>query len=437
MKAPPIRVRAANDAPVSESGTFVLYWMIAARRARDNFALDRAIDWARELGKPLLVFEPLRIGHRWASERHHQFVIDGMEDNAAAFSRSPVSYYPYVEPEDGAGKGLLESLAAKAAVIVTDEWPCFFLPKMVAAAAKKVKVRLEQVDSNGLLPLHAPDRLFVFAHSFRTYLRKNLEKYPEQPKQKPLARLDLPRLNELPAAVTKRWPLYNGEFPAIGGVRRVSTKGGSAAAEQTLKTFLRDGPEHSGLSPYLHYGHISAHHVARAAEGREKFLDELITWREIGFNFCLKRRDYDRYTSLPDWAQQTLDDHRDDPRLHLYSFEQFERAETHDRLWNAAQRELLEEGGIQNYLRMLWGKKILEWSETPEKALATMIELNNKYALDGRDPNSYSGIFWVLGRYDRPWPERKVFGKVRSMSSERTEKKLDLGDYLARYGDPR
>ena len=253
------------------------------------------------------------------------------------------------------------------------------------------------------------------------------------------------------------------------------TPGGPRAAERTLRRFLderltryateRNQPEveaASGLSAYLHFGHVSVHQVFEARDdprvldvdaawppraavsGRaggacrprpQSFLDELITWREVGFNMCHHRPDdYDKYSSLPAWAQATLSAHAGDPRPHAYTPEQFEAAETHDPLWNAAQTQLAREGRIHNYLRMLWGKKILEWSASPEQALATMIELNNKYALDGRDPNSYSGIFWVLGRYDRPWgPEREIFGTVRYMSSENTARKVRVKDYMRRY----
>jgi deoxyribodipyrimidine photo-lyase len=171
--------------------------------------------------------------------------------------------------------------------------------------------------------------------------------------------------------------------------------------------------------------------VSAAAEG---FLDELITWRELGYNLTSKRDDYDLYESLPSWALQSLELHESDDREFVYGLDAFERADTHDPLWNAAQRQLITEGRIHNYLRMLWGKKILEWSETPRDALAAMIELNNKYALDGRNPNSYSGIFWVLGRYDRPWhPEREIYGVVRYMSSENTARKMRVKDYVRKF----
>jgi deoxyribodipyrimidine photo-lyase len=170
------------------------------------------------------------------------------------------------------------------------------------------------------------------------------------------------------------------------------------------------------------------------SESAEGFLDQLVTWRELGFNMCWQRDDYEDYESLPDWALKTLGEHSGDPRPHLYTVKELESAETHDPLWNAAQVQLVREGRIHNYLRMLWGKKILEWSESPLMALEAMIELNNKFAVDGRDPNSTSGIFWILGRYDRAWgPERPIFGKVRYMSSENTARKLRVEEYVRRY----
>jgi deoxyribodipyrimidine photo-lyase len=173
------------------------------------------------------------------------------------------------------------------------------------------------------------------------------------------------------------------------------------------------------------------------SEPAESFLDELITWRELGYNFCWQRDDYDQYESLPDWARKTLEEHTSDERPHVYSLEEFETAQTHDELWNAAQTQLVSEGRMHNYLRMLWGKKILHWSASPREALRIMIQLNNKYAIDGRNPNSYSGIFWVLGRYDRAWgPERSIFGKIRYMTSENTARKFKVKNYILKYSQP-
>ncbi len=483
---PPLRIQAVNAAPVRPGGEFVLYWMIAARRPEWNFGLERAVEWAAELGKPLLVLEALRAGYPWASDRLHRFALDGMARNAAVFARRAVAYHPYVEPAAGAGRGLLAALAARAAVVVTDEFPCFFLPRMVAAAGAQLAVRLEQVDSNGLLPLRAADQIFPTAYAFRRFLQKNLLAHlGAAPQADPLARRPLPRLAALPAAIAKRWPaaspdLLGGGAAALAAlpidhtVPPVATRGGQEAARRALTRFVRERlagyaegrniPDQewaSGLSPYLHWGHIAAHEVFAAiarqeewapdrvapratgsrsgwwgmSESAEAFLDQAITWRELGFNMTARRSDYDRLKSLPDWARATLTRHARDPRPHLYTRAELAAAATHDPLWNAAQRELLATGRIHNYLRMLWGKKILEWSRSPAAALATMIELNDRYAVDGRDPNSYTGICWVLGRYDRPWgPERAIFGTVRYMTSENTARKLAVKKYLARYG---
>lgn len=457
---PEIRIDACNDAPARPDGDYVLYWMIAARRAGWNFGLQRAVDRALEFRKPLVVLEPLNCDYRWASDRFHRFIVDGMEINARDFQKTRAFYYPYVEPAPGAGKGLLAALARRACVVVTDDYPCFMLPKLVAAAAGKVGVRLEKVDSNGLLPLRAAERVFPTAFSFRRFLAKHLGPHLEQPPEAdPLKRLRSARLRSLPREITKKWPpaafpLDLSRLPLDHGVGAVATRGGSAEARRALDQFVRrrlrayaeqrNEPERdgtSGLSPYLHFGHLSAHEVhARLGRRRDakEFLDQLITWRELGYNMSSKRPDYDRYESLPAWARKTLEEHAGDARPVVYTPAQFESGETHDPLWNAAQMQLVREGRLHNYLRMLWGKKILQWSPTPREALDLMIELNNKYALDGRDPNSYSGIFWVLGRYDRAWgPERPIFGKIRYMTSENTARKVRVKNYVARYAPSR
>jgi deoxyribodipyrimidine photo-lyase len=482
---PTIRIRLLNDAPVNNTGRYVLYWMIACRRSTWNFGLQHAGEWARKLNKPLVILEPLRCDYRWASDRLHGFILDGMADNAQRFAAAPALYHPYVEPERDAGKGLLVELSREAGLVVTDEFPVFMMPHMVRAAVRQLSVRLEQVDSNGLLPLRAAEQVFTSAYSFRRFLQKQLHPHLQAfPKPDPLGDLMLPHLEELPREITRRWPaatvkLLAGDRAALAAlpidhaVSTVPTKGSTTAAEVLLEQFItsrmaryheaRNLPEAdatSGLSPYLHFGHLAAHQIFDCvmsdeqwspaepagkptgsrtgwwgvSEGAEAFLDQLITWRELGFNMCSKWEHFDQYQSLPDWARQTLAQHANDPRPYVYRLEEFAAGETHDPLWNAAQMQLVREGRIHNYLRMLWGKKILEWSRTPQEALTTMIELNNKYALDGRDPNSYSGIFWILGRYDRPWgPERRIFGKVRYMSSQNTARKLPVQDYINWY----
>ena len=490
MPVPPVRLRALNDAPVRPGRALVLYWMTSFRRLHANFALDRALEHATELKRPLLILEALRVGYPFASDRLHTFVLQGMAGHRAALEDGPVAYLPYVEPTPGAGSGLLEALAREACVVVGDDWPCFFVPAMQAAAAARLDVRLEVVDGNGLYPMRATSRVFTTAHSFRAHLQKDLPRHLEvQPAAAPLSRVRLPRLAALPRGVAARWPAATAaelarpaalcaRLPIDHRVPAVGRVGGEAAARERLEHFVdalladygeaRNLPEVDGtsaLSPALHFGHLSSHQVlaalarregwdpgrlsrarggARAgwwgmAPGTEAFLDQLVTWRELAFNAASHRpQDFTRYESLPAWARATLEAHQGDPRPHRYTLEELEQARTHDPLWNATQRQLTRDGWFHNYLRMLWGKKILEWSDSPRQALRTMERLMGRYSLDGRDPVSWSGYLWVLGRYDRAWgPERPIFGKVRYMSSLNTARKIPVKRFLERYGPER
>jgi len=369
-------------------------------------------------------------------------------------------------------------------VVILDEQPI----RLSGMPAEETDwpVRAEAVDGCGLLPIRATDQVFPTAFAFRRFLQRTIRDHLlEWPAAEPLAEVRFPRFNGLAEEIQRRWPpacpeLLQAQAEAIGRLpidHRVSSSpmvGGRQAALGRWKRFLTeqlarypaernhpDADSTSGISPYLHYGHISVHEMFFAlaqqeswtpdrlsrkpsgqrqgfwgmSEAAEAFLDQLVTWREVGFNFCTHRSDYDQYDSLPAWAKQTLANHRRDKRDYVYDLEEFAQARTHDPIWNAAQRQLVLEGRLHNYLRMLWGKKILEWTAGPTEALEIMIELNNRYGLDGQDPNSYTGIFWILGRYDRPWgPERPVFGTVRYMSSENTARKVRLRRYLERYG---
>jgi len=498
---PTNRIRSLNERPVNPSGGYVLYWMTSYRRTRRNFALQRAVERALELGVGVVVLEALRCDYPWASDRFHQFIIDGMADNAAALAgRRGIAYLPYVEQSIGQGRGLLGKLADRACVVVTDDYSNFFIPRMLEVAAGRVGVRLEAVDSNGLAPVHGTDKDYPSAYTFRRYLQKNLPAFlSDVPVDDPVAALADMSVPDIPSDVLEQWPRADvaaggggidlSRIPIDHDIGPTGLSGGQRAAESRLDAFLRhrlsryaderNQPEEevaSGLSPWLHFGHISTHTILdrllvheqrgqgiddaaresggwisdleeRPTDGKrsgwwgmsasaEAFLDQLVTWRELGFNMAVNRPDFREYDSLPEWARQTLAEHVDDPRPHVYSLQQFDAAETHDELWNAAQRQLRREGVIHNYLRMLWGKKILEWTWTPHEAADVMIELNNRYALDGRDPNSYSGIYWCLGRYDRPWgPERPIFGKIRYMTSKNTARKVRVGEYLERYSE--
>jgi len=484
LSVPADRITVCNDGSVRRDRSYVLYWMTASRRLGWNFSLQRAVEWAAELNQPLVILEALRCDYPWASDRLHRFALEGMADNAKRASAASVLYFSYVEAAPGEGRGLLAALGNSAGVVVTDDYPTFFIPRMVETAAARLSVRLEKVDSNGLMPMRRPGQAFKTAHAFRRFLQKTLpDQFDALPEPDPLGVAELVKLEALPKPITDRWPDATATLKSDLGkllsslsidhtVSPGAAPGGGAAAESVLRRFLDtrlgdysdrnhpDRPVSSDLSAYLHFGHVSSQRIFAEIASRESwdidalsptangarsgwwgmsssaesFLDQLVTWRELSFNACVYLEDYDRYASLPEWARATLDAHASDPRPYLYTPGELEEASTHDHIWNAAQTQLVREGRLHNYLRMLWGKKILEWSATPEYAAETMIELNNKYALDGRDPNSYSGIFWCLGRYDRAWgPERPIFGKIRYMSSENTARKLRLSEYLKRY----
>jgi deoxyribodipyrimidine photo-lyase len=489
VRVPETRIRALNDAEPADDGEWVLYWMVAARRTRCNPSLEHAVERANALGLPLVIFEPLRIGYRWASDRHHRFILDGMRDTHARCAEADVRYIPWVEPRAGDGKGLLARLAERAALVITDDWPCFFVPRMQQAAADALSVPLVAVDSNGLLPLSATDRTYTTAASFRRHIQKTILPHLQyRPADDPLTGVDHPMdgTAPLPDGWLADWPsafdpATHTDDDAIDtvlaaldidhAVRPTGLRGGSVAGEAMLERFLeerlanypeRNHPDVDGasrLSPYLHYGHVGAADVFWRVlddadwtpddtgpvngsrgwwglpEAHEAFADEIVTWRELGHVFAHHAPDtYDSIDSIPDWAKKTLDAHADDPR-ELVPFEDLERAASPDPIWNAAQRQLLEAGVIHNYLRMLWGKKVLQWAEDPQTAFEWLTELNNKYALDGRDPNSASGIAWVFGRHDRAWgPERPIFGKVRYMTSDSTKRKLKLSDWLDQWG---
>ncbi len=486
MTVPAERIRAANAAPVRPERELVLYWTAAARRVRFNPALERAVTLARDLSRPLVVVEALRCDEPHASDRLHAFALQGMAETARRLA-GRATYHPHVERERGAGEGLVEAIAARACAVVADDFPMPEVARDLERAARATDVRVEAVDGSCLVPFRLAGKDFPSAYAYRRHLQRTLPRFLEAlPAPDPIARARLPRLAALPAAIARRWPAADpadlarperlvARLPIDHGVAPVEARGGSAAAEVRLRRFVErglaryaddraspDADATSGLSPWLHFGHLSAFEVARAvleregwaphllaprpdgrragwwglSSGAEAFLDQLVTWRELGFVTAAHRPDHRAYGSLPAWARATLDRHARDRRAARYARAGLEAARTHDPLWNAAQRALAGEGVLHNALRMIWGKRILEWTRSPEEALETMLHLNDRWALDGRDPNSVSGIAWCLGRYDRPWgPERPVFGTVRYMSSVRTAKKVALAGWLARWGD--
>jgi deoxyribodipyrimidine photo-lyase len=396
-----------------------------------------------------------------------------------------VTYVPFVESEIGHGKGLIYALAQHACGIISDEFPVFIIREHNERVANKITIPFITIDSNGIIPLGITDKDPYSAYLFRKVMQKHLvEALRFPPVKQPLLDLEDWGQFNLPVGFNDRYVFdqrqldrmdeFVSSLPINHEVAKVNRVGTRAEALERMNHFVefklarydedRNHPDQqggSGLSPWLHFGKISSFEIVERVFSKqplnwriedsepnggknsgffrghsyvESFLDELITWREVGFQFAHHRSDYDRFDSLPDWAKKTMIEHDQDPREYVYSLEELAQSKTHDPIWNAAQTELRSQGVMHNYLRMLWGKKIIEWTGSHEQALDVLIELNNRYALDGRDPNSYSGIFWCLGRFDRAWQERTIFGKLRYMSSNSTSKKIKLKQYLQTYG---
>ncbi|WP_440998452.1 hypothetical protein [Fodinibius sp. SL11] len=479
------RVFKRNEKEPNADGDYVLYWMQINRRFQYNYALEYAVGWANKLGKPLLIYEGLKSDYPWASDRFHHFLMEGMEEHLQIAQEKDLNYHSYIEDESGAGSGLFYELADNACAIISDEFPVYIIRDHNEKVSPKLEVPYITVDSNGIIPLGLTEKAPYNAYFFRKIMQRNfVDCFTHPPRKNPLADLENKSKVELKDNFLKKYPpadeklnnrkSFISSLPINHQVGKISLQGTRQAALGKLGQFIQHGlwkyednrndPDinaTSGLSPWLHFGKISEYEIVDAVldhqpEGWDldnitfnkgstggffngdpnvdAFLDEVITWREVGFHFAHHESEYDQYDSLPDWALKTLEKHKDDPREYVYELEEFAGSQTHDEIWNAAQTQLREEGIMHNYLRMLWGKKVLEWTPNPETALAYLIELNNRYAIDGRDPNSYSGIFWIFGRFDRAWQERPIYGKVRYMTSDSTRKKLKLNKYLERYG---
>ncbi|HEX2833743.1 MAG TPA: deoxyribodipyrimidine photolyase [Thermoanaerobaculia bacterium] len=434
----------------NRGGRYILYWAQSARRLRNNLALEYAIHCANELQLPVVVYESIRPDYPFANDRIHSFVLEGVRQNRIDAGTRGLHYHFFLPKTASEARGVVSTLAAEARRVVTDEYPTSIIATQTKRFLARSAVAVHLVDGNGILPmrvfgkeLYSARFLRDRAHALFRDLWPALEE--REPKKRFRGELALPS--------------YGGENPrrAAGecaidhAIAPVPAIGGRDAALARFETFRRDGlrgyahernkaTKHlSGLSPYLHFGHVGIHEIAERVlqsdapdEDVDSFLEEAIIRRELSFNFCFYQSRFDSLDALPSWAKQTLDKHRRDRRHPSYAYEELRDAQTHDDVWNLAQRQLLATGTMHGYLRMLWGKKIIEWSDTPEAALETMLRLHDIYAIDGRDPNTYAGVQWCFGKHDRPWaPERPIFGTIRWMSSEQTAKKVRLKEIEA------
>lgn len=446
------RIVNLNSRPVREDGHCVIYWMQKSHRAVDNLSLKFAIDRANDLGKPLLVYFGLYDKYPLASLRMFLFMLQGLKEVAQMLSERGIGF---VVRRELPAEGIVRvSDELKACMVVVDEDYLNVGRSWREAAASQLEARLVQVDADTIVPARAIGKEEWAAYTIRPKIQKALPEYFHEAQESRMehrwkAKIDYPIdiENADPLELASSLDTDQDVPPAP------HFTGGHSEAVSRLNTFITDRLHKykderneigvsvsSDLSPYIHFGQLSPLRAALEVEKADApdecidaFLEQVIVRRDLGINFCLYNHNYDKLAAAPDWAKETLDKHRDDPRYEVYELSELEQAKTHDDLWNASQMELLKFGKIHPYMRMVWAKKLLEWSDTPEDALWRANYMNDKYALDGRDPNGYTNIAWcIYGKHDRPFPERPVFGKVRYMSSESTKKKFDWQSYIQR-----
>jgi deoxyribodipyrimidine photo-lyase len=448
------RTSVRDSATIDPDGRCVIYWMRRAQRADDNPALEAAIALANAIERPVVVFFALRTRNQYATERHFTFMLEGLADTAARLERRRIGFAMRLSE----GRRAVDDFARfavemRAAAIVTDRNPLGSIDGWRRAIPEEIRVQVLNIDANVIVPSAMLAREHYAARTIRPKIHAHLQRFlvPVTNLRVRVAwlaprgfRTVVPNRELLDALPLDR---------AIAAVRSIA--GGTTAALTRLKRFIMNGLARysarrnapqldgtSGLSPYLHFGQIGPHTIAIAAreadvpdEDRCAFLEELIVRRELAINFTTYNRRYASIDSCEPWARGTLARHTDDRRSQVYNERQLEQAETHDPLWNAAQRQLVEAGWMHGYMRMYWAKKILEWSPSPRAAYAIAVRLNDRYELDGRDPNGYAGIAWAIGgKHDRAWgPERPVYGTIRYMSAASTGRKFDSKAYIARW----
>jgi deoxyribodipyrimidine photo-lyase len=444
----PERVHALNDRPPRPAGRYVLYWMQQSQRADHNPALDEAVARANACGHPVVVAFGLTPKFPEARARHYAFMLEGLAETGRRLRARGIAFVVRL----GDPPAVAAELAHDAVEVVCDRNYTRGPRAWRARLARTAEVRCTEVEGDVVVPVEtASTKPEVGARTLRPKIHRLWDQFLVL-RPPPAVRVPVgaspPEGEDWSRPEALRAKL--GVDESIAPVAEFS--GGPAAAAARLKRFVRaelagyavnrsepalDGG--SRLSPYLHFGQISPVEIACAAHASgapaadvDAFLEELVVRRELAMNHAWFHPDYDRYAGLPNWARASLARHAGDPRPHLYTREQFRAAATHDPYWNAAQREMVARGFMHNTMRMYWGKKILEWSASPEEAFETMIELNNAHELDGRDANSTAGVAWCFGRHDRPWGERPIYGVIRCMMASGLDRKYDMPAYLAR-----
>ena len=435
------RVRKLRDSASRKKGP-VVYWMSRDQRVRNNWALLAAQQLAADQHRALSVAFCLVPEFLGATIRQYKFMIEGLKEVEQGLHEKSIPFHLLSgKPEEQIPR-FVEDIEASA--LVADFDPLRIKMKWKEDVLKKTRIPFYEVDAHNIVPCWIASQKQEFAaRTIRGKIKKLLPQF----------------LTSFPQLKTQKngEKLPDNDWDSVEKILKIDfsvpeiewIKPGEKQAQKMLKNFIENKlsryPDESNdptqnavsdLSPYIHFGQLSAQKAALEVrklgkKGRENFLEELIIRRELSDNFCFYNPDYDEFEGFPDWARKTLDEHRRDPREYLYSLKEFEAGQTHDELWNAAQMEMVKKGKMHGYMRMYWAKKILEWTESPEEALKAAIYLNDKYELDGRDPNGYVGISWSIGGvHDRAWGERPVFGKIRYMSYNGCKSKFDVNKYI-------
>ena len=452
-----------NGKRYNPEGEFVLYWMQSTHRLTENWALRAAVRAADRISKPLVVHQGLDPTYPHASDRHHTFILQGARDTAREAGQSGYHYHFALRRNRGDDRRVVDRIAARAYVVITDLFPTAGVHERTKRFASRVGCRVLAIDSYCTVPSGVFEKPEFAARTIRPKILRLLDQVLEPVEERAPVRAVSSALNEsladtmgaLPLALTT---MTDEDIAAEiatceidHNVARVHTDGGSRQAQSRLSQFVEGGLSNysenrneagnqeatSRLSPYLHYGQIAPAQLLRSVlsssktrESIDAFVGQVAVWRDLAFNWCLRGSDFDKICALPDWVQRTMQKHVNDKREQLYDLATLERAETNDELWNAAQRQLLNTGIISNYPRMLWGKALLPWSRDYETALSTMLYLNDKWAIDGRDPNSVGNIMWCLGLWDRPWGDKPIWGGIRPMVTRRAKYKFDVDAYI-------
>jgi deoxyribodipyrimidine photo-lyase len=453
------RIRVLNTSPPRDAAAYVLYWVQMNRRATSNHALAHAVEIANANNLPLLVYEGLTSTYKAANDRLHTFILEGVPEMATGIRDIGAGYFFYLRARREDPNDVLYRLAGRAHSVVTDDYPTFIAAHHNASAPARIGIPFIAVDASCIVPMNRHEKRAWGAYTIRPKIKRELPLFLHPVEMARLRNKWNDRLLP-PGLAPIRTAVASSSIPTLVAACEIDHsvkpsieyRGGSAAAagrlnmflEHRLRRYARESGQPSKhatstLSPYLHFGQISAIEVALAVRAyseehkliAEEFLEQLIVRRELAFNFArFAGTDAESLVALPDWCRRTMAKHAPDLRPFLYTPEQFEHALTHDDLWNAAQSELLLRGTIHGYYRMYWGKKIIEWSPSYQEALETMIHLHNVYALDGRDPNTCTNILWCFGLHDRPWGERPVFGQLRYMSYDGMKRKTNVAAYI-------